>query len=95
VYKFIVTFTVKPGTLPGLLEAARPCIEATRREPGCISYDFYTSVDRPDSFVAVECFADKDAHAAHIKTPHFLAFLPVMEANVASHTFETINLAEG
>lgn len=90
-HKILVTINLKEGTLAATMAAAQPCIEATRREPGCIMYDFYVAEDGRDSYVAVECFRDKEAHAVHEKTPHFLAFLPILQANVESFTIEAVD----
>lgn len=90
-YKLLVAFEMKPGTLEATLAAARPCIEATRKEPGCLAYEFYRAIDGSEAFVAVEIFADEAAHKAHEQTPHFQAFFPTLRANWASVKLETVN----
>jgi quinol monooxygenase YgiN len=92
-YKILVTFEMKPGTLEATLAAAGACIEATRQEPGCLAYDFYRATDGSDAFVAVETFVDEAAHEAHEQTPHFRAFFPLLRANWLSVKVETVNLS--
>lgn len=91
-YKILVTFEMKPGTLEATLAAAQGCIEGTRREPGCLAYDFYRAADGREAFVAVEVFVDEAAHAAHEQTAHFKAFFPTLRANWASVKVETVNV---
>ena len=38
---------------------------AIREEPGCIQFEFYQSVDRPDFFILHEEWADEAALDAH------------------------------
>ena len=38
---------------------------AIREEPGCIQFEFYQSVDRPDFFILHEEWADESALDAH------------------------------
>lgn len=41
-YKFIITIELEPGTRDEILARAPAAQAATRAEPGCIAYDFYT-----------------------------------------------------
>ena len=92
-YKMLVTLNVKPGMLAAVLAASEPFVEATRKEPGCISFDIYTPTDERDTYVAVECFRDEDAYADHRKMPHTLEFLPFLGANLESATMERLTAA--
>ena len=40
----------QPGTREQLLEILHGFVEQTRREPGCIDYDFHVSDDDPNQF---------------------------------------------
>ena len=44
---------------------------ATRAEPGCISFDWFRSVDDPNLYVQVEAFEDAAAGEAHVASEHF------------------------
>jgi len=48
-------------------EFARAC----RTEPGCLSYEVFRSVERPERYVSVEKYADQEAFAAHRASEHF------------------------
>ena len=45
--------------------------EATRAEPGNISFEWSRSVDDPNVYVLIEVFADAAAGEAHVQSEHF------------------------
>jgi quinol monooxygenase YgiN len=92
-YKFIITIKLKPGSLETIREAARPCQAATRAEPGCLSYDFYVSIDDPDAMTFVECFESKEAHEWHGQQPYVQDFLNIFRPLSLETKFETVNAA--
>ena len=47
--------------------------EATRAEPGNLSFEWSRSADDPNAYFLVEVFRDADASAAHVGTEHFKA----------------------
>jgi quinol monooxygenase YgiN len=47
--------------------------DATRAEPGCISFDWYRSTDDPNLYMLVELFRDEEAGKAHVESEHFRA----------------------
>jgi len=91
-YKFIITLQIKPGALDTIRAAAKPCQTSTRAEPGCISYDFFASIDDPESMVFVECFESKEAHAEHDTKPYVKDFLEVLLPLTISTKFELISV---
>jgi len=44
---------------------------ASRAEPGCISFDWYRSADDPSLYVLIEVFRDEAAGQAHVESEHF------------------------
>ena len=57
--------------------------EATRAEPGNLSFEWSRSLDDPNAYFLVEVFRDADASAAHVGTEHFkaaIAHLPSLLA---------------
>jgi quinol monooxygenase YgiN len=46
----------------------------SRREDGCIRYGFFAAVEDPNSFVAVEEWADRAALDKHFAQPHLQEF---------------------
>jgi quinol monooxygenase YgiN len=59
-------------------------VEATRREPGCLSYELLQNHDDPTDFVFVERWASPAAEQAHFVTPHLLATLQQLTGLLAS-----------
>lgn len=82
------TFPIKPDAVDDLRAAVGPLTDATRREEGCVSYEWAESVESPGTFYSVEVWrsrADLDAHfgTEHVKAalaglPEMLAEQPVL-----------------
>jgi len=68
---------VKEGQEGAFIDAAKILVEATRKEPGCISYTFYQSPIHPVSFIFYEEYKDRAAFDFHAKSDHFKAFAGV------------------
>ncbi|MBW6417410.1 putative quinol monooxygenase [Celeribacter sp. PS-C1] len=92
-YKFIITIDLQKDTRDMILARAPAAQKATREEPGCIAYDFYTCTDNPDRLVFVETWHDEAAHADHMEYEHTKEFIAFHEQFHKSLTFETINVA--
>ncbi|MDR3228082.1 MAG: antibiotic biosynthesis monooxygenase [Puniceicoccales bacterium] len=67
--------TAKLGEEDTLLSAARAVVAGTRKEPGCIFYDFLRSADDATVFFFVEKWKDQAAIDAHSTTAHFKTFV--------------------
>jgi quinol monooxygenase YgiN len=91
VYKFIITIELEPGTRDEILARAPAAQAATRAEPGCIAYDFYTCTDDPDRLVFVESWTSKEAHDSHMQQQHTKDWIAFHEPKNRSLLFETIN----
>lgn len=92
-YKFIITIDLKPNTRDAILARAPEAQAATRAEPGCLSYVFYTCTDNPDRLVFVESWKDKAAHDFHMEQAHTKSFIAFHEQFHEKLTFETIDVA--
>jgi quinol monooxygenase YgiN len=46
-------------------------VNASRAEPGCISFDWYRSATDPNLYVLIELFRDDEAGKAHVESDHF------------------------
>jgi quinol monooxygenase YgiN len=71
----MVSFTVRmkfaPEDRDDIAESLRQLAQASRREPGCVSYVPHQVEGDPDTFVIYEQYLDSHAMAAHRETPHF------------------------
>lgn len=70
----IATLKIKPNSLEAIKKAVQPCIDATRKEEGCISYDLHQSITDKDTLVFVERWKDKASLDAHFQEPHLIAW---------------------
>ncbi|MCA0996086.1 putative quinol monooxygenase [Alloyangia pacifica] len=93
-YKFIITIELMPGTRDEILARAPIAQAATRAEPGCLAYDFFTCTDDPDKLVFVESWVDEAAHGFHMEQQHTKDFIAFHEQFHKRLTFETINVAD-
>ena len=64
-------FQVKPEHADAWPAISQAFTEATRREEGCLWFEWSRSLDDPHEYVLVEAFRDGDAGAAHVRSEHF------------------------
>ena len=57
-----------------ILELSRPCVEATRKEKGCIRYELFVSSEDDVTLQFVEEWVDLDSLRAHMKSSHLADF---------------------
>jgi quinol monooxygenase YgiN len=57
-----------------LIAALEEMQDQSRREEGCIRYGFFTAVEDPLTFVAVEEWQDREALDRHFAEPHLQSF---------------------
>ena len=67
----VATLTIKPGSLPDFIDAAKACIAATRQEAGCISYDLHQSLTDENTLVFVERWENRESLDGHFNAAHF------------------------
>ena len=83
----LVLLTVKTEFLEeferALLHNAR---ESVQRDPGCVRFDVSQQQDDPSRWVLYEVYDAPEAHAAHRRSPHFLAFDAVATRAVVDKT---------
>jgi len=87
----IATLKIKPGSLPAIEQAVAPCIEATRKEKGCISYDLFQSTTDPETLTFVERWENQAAVDAHFKEPHLIAWREAGEQFFLERRIEIIH----
>ena len=93
-YKFIITLDLVEGGREQVLSRAPEAQAATRSEPGCLQYDFFTCTDKPNRLVFVETWKDEAAHAFHMEQAHTQSFIAFHEQFHEKLVFETINIAD-
>lgn len=89
----IAKIEIKPGTLEQVIAAALPCIEATRKEEGCLTYDLNHSVTNETSIVFVESWESRAALEAHFGQPHMATWRGLAAPHFVGRTIEVIDAA--
>jgi quinol monooxygenase YgiN len=74
---------VRPGSLTTVLTAAARMSEASRAEPGCLSYHCAQDVGDPNTLVLVEEWVSDEALQTHLNAPAFAAFVETLRPAVA------------
>lgn len=69
-----VTYVFRAGHEAEAEGFLRELIAATRREPGCRTYEIHRSKDDPRTFFLYEQYDDEAALDAHRASPHFERF---------------------
>jgi quinol monooxygenase YgiN len=68
---FTVRFTFAAEERAEIAETLRQLAEASRQEPGCVSYIPHQVEDDPDTVVIYEQYQDAKSLAAHRASEHF------------------------
>jgi quinol monooxygenase YgiN len=69
---------VRPEYAEDWLALVEPFTQATRAEPGNISFDWFRSPEDPKVWLLVETFTDAEAGAHHVESAHFQAVLSAL-----------------
>lgn len=62
-----------------LIAAAAELVKLSRKEKGCVAYDFFASETNAQNFMFCETWADEDALGAHAASDHFIRLVAVIE----------------
>lgn len=62
-----------------LLAAATELVGYSRREKGCVAYDFFASETNAQNFMFCETWADQEALDAHASSDHFIRLVAKIE----------------
>ena len=80
----MITIIAKSIVHPGMAEkfkaTAKPLIQASQKEPGCISYDLYEDISDPNVLTFIEQWEDEAAIHSHNNSAHFTQILPKLGA---------------
>ena len=65
----VAIMTAKPASVKLVSEALQALVEPTRSEPGCNSYQLFTSAGDPATFITVETWGSREELNAHYQSP--------------------------
>jgi quinol monooxygenase YgiN len=72
---FVVRMRFAPEDRERVVEVLRPLTEASRQEPGCVTYIPHELADDPNTLVIYEQFRDAAAQEAHRNSAHFREYV--------------------
>lgn len=87
----VATLTIKPGSLEALKGPAKACMDETRKEKGCISYELFASVDDPHRLVFIEKWRTREDLTVHSKTPHLAAWRDASAPHLVERRIEVVH----
>ena len=67
----VVKNPVRPEFADDWVDLVEEFTSASRAEPGNILFEWYRSVEDPNTYVLVEAFRDAAAGEAHVQSDHF------------------------
>lgn len=76
------------------LGVAKVLVEETRKEMGCVYYDFVADETEKDTYYFVEKYKNQEAVAAHRASAHFCTYVPQMQELRADSTLITGQVME-
>ena len=87
----VAAITACPGAEASLAEVLTTLVAPTRLEEGCLRYDLHQDTRNPATLVFLETWESREAHQAHMKTPHFLEARGRQEGLVASRDVKILS----
>ena len=81
-FRINVTYKAKDGdTLRRFYDniTKEGIVAATRKEEGCMLYEFYFSAERDNELMLMEKWADRTAQEHHDMMPHMLKLMEIKE----------------
>ncbi len=82
--RVIARAKAKPDQVAQVRDILTGLVDATRQEPGCLSYELLQDHADPTEFVFIERWAHAAAEQAHFMTPHLLATLQQLSGLLVS-----------
>mmetsp|Transcript_38665 Transcript_38665/g.123942 ORF Transcript_38665/g.123942 Transcript_38665/m.123942 type:complete len:104 (-) Transcript_38665:147-458(-) len=89
----IVKVVVEESRLAEFHEVIKVDVEGTRKEAGCLRFDFLKVQDEPNTFIFYECYRDKAANEFHKEQPHYLAYAAFRDSGGITSRMATITEA--
>ena len=79
----VAVLTAKAGSEGIVAAALHDLLAPTRAEPGCVSYELFTSAASAQTFIMIEKWKSDDDLAAHLQSAHIAAALAAAGEHLA------------
>jgi quinol monooxygenase YgiN len=76
--KVVAKSEIKEDQIEAYQRFAKELIHETRKEQGCISYELFQDLERPNVCTFIEAWEDQEALGRHMKSAHFERIVPQM-----------------
>lgn len=84
-------FVIRPEQLERAKKLMSEMVENTLKEPGCISYDYFISMSRPNVVMLFQEWESVEAVNLHFTTAHMAKFLTeipeLLESEIITHRY--------
>lgn len=74
---------MKPECKEEAMVLLKEMVELTRKEEGCISYQYCQDKNDPDCFAMLECWESEEALKKHMGSEHFCRIIPEVQKMTA------------
>ena len=74
---------IKPECKEEALALLKELVEATRKEPGNVMYQYCQDLKEPDFFVMLEAWEDDASMKSHMSSEHFTRIFPQLAKMMA------------
>jgi len=88
--KIVAVITVKPAYQQELEKVFHTVVDATRKEPGNVSYDLHQDSQNPLKYTILEVWKSQEVIDEHNDSRHFKAFVNAVEGKVDSLTVDVM-----
>lgn len=87
---FIVTYIAKPGERETFIDKifSGSLVDKIRAEEGCISYEYFRSVEDENALLLMEKWETLEHQQTHLKQPHMAQLKEIKDKHVISTTVE-------
>lgn len=88
--KIIATIIIKEEYRDELEKVFHTVVDATREEPGCLSYNLHQDTKDSLKYVILEEWKDQVAIDSHNQSPHFLEFAKAIDGKIESLSIDVV-----
>lgn len=93
VYAIYAHFEAKPQHIETVKNILMSLVEPTRKEAGCVKYDFYFSKENPAKILLHEYWKDEQAHSDHMLMPYIVEWQK-QKKDLLAHFYDVTFLKE-
>ncbi|NWF65952.1 MAG: antibiotic biosynthesis monooxygenase [Campylobacterales bacterium] len=90
-----VVFVAKEESIEELKALLETMVEPSRKSNGCLLYNIYQMVEKPDTFVVIESWADDEALKGHQNSAHYKHYKANFEPFTKDKSSNALSMLNG